>query len=327
MRIVFGTMLILLLIFAVPIVSADHNVFYLEPVDSNCNPGDDTTAWVMVNTSYDDINSFQASLIFDPSVVNITHAEKGTPDWYLWEFIGGDYGDDKKWISVRGADLMNTFGPGDLQLGLITLHGEGSGISSLHFANESELGQDRTEIAHPDGVIWPITKEDGTFTCTGPADTFDKTLMIGWNLVSLPLTPSDNSLATVLASIDGNYDAVNSYNAATNEFEDATTMDPGTGYFIHMTAGDTWSYEGQAFNSMSESLTTGLNCVGWENTNASLPDALSSIDYRYVSKWNANDQKYEVYDVNAPSGFNDFDMMERGEGYFIAATADCMLSP
>ncbi|MCD4845842.1 MAG: hypothetical protein K8R25_15280, partial [Methanosarcinales archaeon] len=195
--------------------------------------------------------------------------------------------------------------------------------------DEISDGDNQSLVADMDGDIKDWTTETLTFTCTGAADTFDKTLVTGWNLVSLPLTPSDNSLETVLLSIDGNYDAVKSYNAATNAFEDPTTMDPGTGYFIHMTDVDTWSYEGQAFDSLSESLATGLNCVGWENTSASLPDALSSIDssYRYVSRWNADEQKYEVYDVNAPAGFNDFDMMERGEGYFIAATADCTLTP
>jgi len=325
---IFVIVPLLLVLFIVHAAADDYNKFYFVPEDISCEVGENVTVWVMINTSYNDINAGQASIIYDPNVVSIPHAEKGdNPDWYMWGYCPYDYGTDLKYVMIGASDVMGTFGPGEIELANLTLHGEGSGEIVLHFANESEVGPSHLTQVSGQGGIYPHTTQDGTFICTGPAETFAKDLASGWNLVSLPLIPSDNSLATVLLSIDGNYDEVKSYNTATNAFEDPTTMDPGTGYFIHMTAVDTWSYEGQAFNSLSESLTTGLNCVGWENTNASLPDALSSIDYRYVSRWNADDQKYEVYDVNAPTDFNDFDMMERGEGYFIAATADCTLSP
>ena len=157
-------------------------------------------------------------------------------------------------------------------------------------------------------------------------ETFTKSLPLGWNLISLPLTPTDNSVSAVLTGVS--QDAVKSYNAATHQFEDATTMDPGTGYFVHMTFADTWSYDGTACETMTASLSQGLNMVGWTNTNANLPDALSSItdSYRYVAHWNATSQSYEVYEPNAPAVFNDFTTMERGEGYFIAATSSCTLA-
>ena len=156
-------------------------------------------------------------------------------------------------------------------------------------------------------------------------ETFIKSLPAGWNLISLPLTPANNSSSAVLGSMQ--YDAVKSYNTVTHQFEDAVTMDPGTGYFVRMVGAGTWSYEGSAYTSMTTSLSQGLNMVGWTSTNAALPDALGSIagSYRYVAHWNATSQGYEVYEPNAPAGFNDFATMERGEGYFIAATGDCTL--
>jgi hypothetical protein len=81
---------------------------------------------------------------------------------------------------------------------------------------------------------------------------------------------------------------------------------------------------------MNSALSTGLNCVGWTNeTGSALPGALSSIDgsYRYVARWNAGTQSYEVYLPGAPVVFNDFEAMDRGVGYFIVATADCTLNP
>ena len=160
-------------------------------------------------------------------------------------------------------------------------------------------------------------------------ENFTKYLPVGWNLISLPLAPLDNSKDAVLNSIDGNYDAVKSYNAATHQFEDATTMDPGTGYFVHVTTAGTWEYEGYAYTSMTASLSQGLNMVGWVNeTGVALPGALNSIadDYRYVARWNAGTQSYEIYLPGAPDVFNDFTTMDRGEGYFIAATEGCTLT-
>jgi hypothetical protein len=158
-------------------------------------------------------------------------------------------------------------------------------------------------------------------------ETFTKSLPLGWNLISLPLTPTDNSVSVVLNGVS--QDAVKSYNVATHQFEDATTMDPGIGYFVHVTTEGDWVYEGTAYISISAPLSQGLNMVGWTNeTGSALPGALSSIDgnYRYVARWNTGTQSYEVYLPGAPAVFNDFATMDRGEGYFIAATGGCTLT-
>ena len=334
---IFGAVLILLLMFTVTAMADSH--IYLEPSDITCNPGEVTNITIYMDST-EEVTYFQLQLKYSEGevvdIVNITSSIEGTnPDWIMWDSywkngssaipnIGHNY------LFVT-ATLLSSYVTGEkIEMAKISVKGLNPGEMPLEILTEAEMTMqgDPTEMGDITGTKIPFTRINGSFTCIGPAETFEKTLVPNWNLVSLPLTPSDNSLATVLLSINGSYDAVKSYNASINEFEDATTMDPGTGYFIHMTAVDTWSYEGQAFNSLSESLITGLNCVGWENASASLPDALSSIDYRYVSRWNADDQKYEVYDVNAPTtGFNDFDIMERGKGYFIAATADCPLDP
>ena len=159
-------------------------------------------------------------------------------------------------------------------------------------------------------------------------ETFTKSLPLGWNLVSLPLMPTNNSTSAVLGNDTIVYDTVKRYNTATHQFEDAATMDPGIGYFVNVTTAGTWSYNGTACTSISATLSTGLNCVGWTNeTGSALPGVLSSIagSYRYVARWNAGTQSYEVYMPVAPEVFNDFDTMDRGEGYFIVATDGCTL--
>ena len=310
--------------------AAEHQIFYLDPVDSSCDPGNDVTVWVMVNTSTIDINSFQASIVFDPSVVNVTLVERGTPAWYTWGwniFDCSDYSCEEgmKFVKIGGAELMGGYGPGDLQLGKMTLHGEADGISSLHFVNESEVGVGhRTEIANTSaGVIWPITTEDGTFTC-GNIQTFTKSLPEGWNLISPPFSPADNSTGTVLSTVT--YNAVRQYNAVTKQFEDATVMDPGTGYFVHVTAASTWSYQGTPESTTTTELKSGLNMIGVPNCPMSVSDVMGSTDYRYAARWNATSQSYEVYNPNAPVAFHGFSTMEAGEGYFVSAKSDSTLT-
>ena len=104
-KIVFGIGMVLavLAVLTAP-VAADYNIFHLVPEDSSCDPGENVTVWVRVNTSYNDINGVQASIIFDPSVVNVTLVEKGTsPAWYLWEWqIYNKYG--YTYVYIKGAD-------------------------------------------------------------------------------------------------------------------------------------------------------------------------------------------------------------------------------
>jgi len=166
-------------------------------------------------------------------------------------------------------------------------------------------------------------------TCAAE-ETFSKTLYSGWNLISLPITPGDNSTSSVLASVWDDVNAVYGYNAETKQFESASTMNPGEGYFVYATAGCTWEYSGTPpYTSMNTELKQGLNMVGWLNCSKDdVDDALSSISggYYYVAQWNTTAEKFDVYNPAAPSAFNDFTAMERGTGYFISAKQDCTLS-
>ncbi len=63
--------------------------------------------------------------------------------------------------------------------------------------------------------------------------------------------------------------------------------------------------------------------IGVPNCTMSVSDAMGpAADYRYVARWNADDQKYEVYNPSAPSAFHHFTTMTAGEGYFISAGSD-----
>ena len=75
-------------------------------------------------------------------------------------------------------------------------------------------------------------------------------LEIDWNMFSVPYGIENETLPTVLDSIDGHYDVINYFNATTDEmeyyyaafpgFSDFRELEPGAGYLIHMTASDTF---------------------------------------------------------------------------------------
>ena len=177
------------------------------------------------------------------------------------------------------------------------------------------------------GIVWnniimyPVPVETETFT---------KSLPLGWNLISLPLTPLDSSTSAVLGNDTIAYDAVYRYDATSKQFVDVATgtMDPGTGYFVHVTTAGNWEYEGTAAaDPTSTELQTGLNMVGVLNCTKNVSDTMSSIvdNYRYVARWNATAQEYEVHNPNAPEAFHGFTEMTAGEGYFVSAKTDCTL--
>ena len=336
-KIVFGIGIVLavLAVLTAPVAAENWGYFHLVPEDSSCDgTGCTVTVWVMLNHTGPGgdyaVDGGQCCIDFDPAVVNITNIEEGTdPDWIMWNWWWkGTY------VKIKFGDLGLTSGhTGEIQLGKMTLYCKSPGVSPLEFTDHPP--DDILEVVDHAGdiVTENYTVQNGTFTCLAPQETFSKELVKGWNLISLPLyNATDMTVANIIdKSLSGKYDALYRYDAVNKSWvamSSSDVMENGVGYFIHMTENGTWTYNGSAYTAMNISLEPGLNLVGWVNTSASLPDALSSIegDYWYVARWNATTQKFEIYVPDAPPAFNDFNTMERGEGYFIAAKTSCMLT-
>jgi hypothetical protein len=336
-----GILLAVLLAFTAPATARTDNVtFYLNASDGsshevNVIPGEETTIYLDLYAPINKTGGFEVAVMFDPDVLeclDITENASVT-DWMLWTFRG-------VWDNAVDPDLhymnfdslhFNGIGPGLLRCGDMRVRGVNPGMTTLYLGvwpDDVLDGNNRSSTAdeHGDPKDWDDMVEL-TFTCVGPDKTFTKPLASGWNLVSLPLIADDMTAGSVLAPISGLYTSVMRYDSSAHSFvavTDTDTMGNGVGYFINMTSAGTWSYDGQPCNSISETLSTGLNCVGWTNkTDSALPGALSSIDgsYRYVARWNADDRKYEVYLPGAPDVFNDFDTMDRGEGRMYSTTS------
>ena len=307
---IFGIALLVML--AMPAMASE---IVLAPLDSSVdNYHDSTTVEIWAYLS-DPCIGGAIDLRYLPECANVTNFEPNEVDW-VWGFTWDSSVAGKEWITF----LHSSANTGNVLIGTFTIRSETDvGMTPLFYIIGYSNSALSSEAFTPlENVSWI----NGTFTC-GAIQTFSRELPAGWNLISLPLTPTDNSTGTVLSTVT--YNAVKQYNAVTKQFETATTMDPGTGYFVHVTAASTWEYMGESASPTTTQLKSGLNMIGVPNCAVSVSDAMGSTDYRYAARWNTTSQSYEVYNPNAPAEFHGFTTMTAGEGYFISARSNSEL--
>ena len=318
---------------AVPVNPGEDAIAYFEPQHSTATYGNSQTMDVYINSTVPIRSGALTIYTTNNGCGNITGATYNSTNWFRGAanvFDGGN-------ATVLGFAAPADKPAGVYHIGTFTVTCENAGSCScdLKFANNSLLSGSYAVNSSATIIDREVSADgfrDGTFTCMAPQETFSKELVEGWNLISLPLTNTTNmTVANIMSSMSSKYDALYRYDASIHSWvalSSSDTMENGVGYFIHMTSAGTWTYSGSAYTVTDIALEPGLNMVGWVNTSADLPDALNSIagNYRYVAKWNATAQSYEVYVAGAPPAFNDFTMMERGEGYFIVATTNCTLT-
>ena len=340
-----GVVLAMLLAFTAP--AAAENTAYFVPQHSNATIGNST--YMILYVDIDPgvrLAGAQIQLQFDPEHADITLFFKNcvqsdnrcwatlnynfdyTDDGYFWggcsqpQYYNSEIGE---WTTMPEGYFT---GPATVKIGKFKVEAVGTpGESPFDFGFEVYPPGCSLclpcEFVDEEGTVLDVTFVNGTFThLAGPAELFTKDLPEGWNLISLPLTPVDNSVDVVLSSVS--QDAVKQYNASSKLFEDAATMDPGIGYFVHVTAtsGSTWAYDGWPETSTSSDLKSGLNMIGVPNCTMDVSTAMGSADYRYVARWNVGEEKYEVYNPSAPVAFHGFTEMAAGEGYFVSAMFD-----
>jgi hypothetical protein len=85
--------------------------------------------------------------------------------------------------------------------------------------------------------------------------TIQLNLKAGWNLISLPLTPSDPSLSILIPEAIVAY----KFNGA---YQQATTLEPGNGYWVKVPADGIYDITGQKFSGYTASLSPGWHLMG-----------------------------------------------------------------
>jgi parallel beta-helix repeat protein len=188
----------------------------------------------------------------------------------------------------------------------------------------------------------------GTLVIEQATSTHSIPLTVGWNLVSFNVHPADTSIASVLASIAGNYnvvyawDATGAHSASGNWIKYApsappytntlTNLDETMGFWIRMTSADTLEVTGLVPVTTEIHLYTnagGWNLVGYPSaTDRSLPLVLSAnglgTDFTYVYTYRAFDlsDPWKLFKLSSPPYANDLTELLPGWGYWIRVLAN-----
>ena len=212
-----------------------------------------------------------------------------------------------------------------IEAGVIS--GGGGEGSSKNYNLSSSIGQSSPiGISSSSGYV----NYAGFWYAIEGGEFFYLSLGTGWNLISLPLNPSDTSILSVLNDISGHFTIVWSYqngkwkmyDPAKPGLSDLLTVEAAHGYWIKMTQTDSLEITG-AEPSNTLNLSAGWNMVGLNSTQSiRISDALSSIATKVIIVWAYQNGKWKMYDPANP-GFSDLTSMDSGYGYWIKVTESC----
>ncbi len=169
-------------------------------------------------------------------------------------------------------------------------------------------------------------------------------LVVGWNMIALPLIPPDPQPSAVFASISGQYDSVYAFDAcgsppgwlkylpdAPPAASNLTAVSIQQGLWCHITSATSLAVSGAVSPTTAIPLCTGWNLIGYPSSSAApLPDALQSIAGKYskIYTFDAADAQdpWKRYDPAAPPEINDLAELRSGLGYWIEMTEPATLT-
>ena len=164
----------------------------------------------------------------------------------------------------------------------------------------------------------------------------------GWNFISIYVDILNSDLLSALASIDGLYDSIWTYDAAAGIWRryipggpasqnNLSTIEPGKGYWIRIAgAGEVILYVvGQEMTDTDIFLYAGRNMVGYNSISSQFrEDALTSIADKLIaiSTYDSVAGIWLKYTPGAPYLPTILEQLEPGKGYVIDVEADCTWS-
>ncbi|MEI6155139.1 MAG: hypothetical protein WCQ90_13755, partial [Deltaproteobacteria bacterium] len=228
--------------------------------------------------------------------------------------------------------------------------GVDSYLSAVTYGNSTYVitGTGGTILTSTDGITWKsrtsgntnalksVTYANGTFVAVGESGTVLQSnpvtgflkLSPGWNLISLPLQPTDTATATVLSDINGKYSIVwGDFNPTTQQWKYKNSS--GGGLLNTMTAGKAyWVYVTDAvdakLNNMGDqvahniTLKPGWNFVGFNKTaSQTTSSALTGIAGNYSIVWGDFNPSTQQWKYKSSSGGGLLNNIETGKGYWI----------
>jgi hypothetical protein len=178
----------------------------------------------------------------------------------------------------------------------------------------------RAYITHANSTVSSLIRGGVPASVTIPLTT-------GWNLISVPIQPSNTAIATVLNTISGSYTIVWAYmNGAWKLYDPSdvegstlTTMEAGAGYWIKMASAKTLAISGTTAPA-SISLVSGWNLTGYNKTvKADASTVLNSIANKYTIVWSYMNGVWKLYDPSDVEGSTLTEFLPN-YGYWIKTT-------
>jgi len=167
-------------------------------------------------------------------------------------------------------------------------------------------------------------------------------LYAGWNCFSMTVDPTDHSIESVLASIDGKYDCVRSIRTGTEvEYQPSASsnslndLDPLHGYFIHMLTDAELRIEGERIaENTSIPLVQGENLIAYLPQNEqTVAQTLDSIESHLVMVKTIDPQGLDhgqaanggLTWIPGQDTYNTLKFMQKGFGYLVEVSEACDL--
>jgi len=152
-------------------------------------------------------------------------------------------------------------------------------------------------------------------------------LVVGWNLISLPLVQTNSSIPSVLSSINGQWDIVKYFNVSNSSDPwktyrvgstviDLWNLDHTVGFWLHATVNTTLIVYGTLPMSTSITLKAGWNLVGYPSEMSRLASSTLPAEADVVSVWQtASPYIQDFMDKSLVT-------MSAGNGYWVHVTSD-----
>jgi len=233
-------------------------------------------------------------------------------------------------VPMDDVEIQSTFARNTYLIGASLAQNPGGG--GYYYSYDQDYAAYSVTVACPDAdetieTVAQLLGIDLSGTQEGEESTGNISLSTGWNLISIPYTPSDTAIGTVLSGISGYYTIVWGYPSQAWKFYDPsdpdgstlTTMTPGKGYWIKMTSARTLTVSGTT-PSTSVSLASGWNLVGYNTTSSGVASTvLAGISGSTTIVWGYPSQAWKFYDPTDVDG-STLTSFTSGGGYWIKTT-------
>ncbi len=194
-----------------------------------------------------------------------------------------------------------------------------------------------TPTVTPTPTLTPTPTVGGTATPTPTtAQSLEIDLLAGWNLISLPLIPGDESPAAVLASVAGKYNSAWAYAPGqTNPWlsydpdvppflNTLTAIDEKMGVWLNMKEAAILTVTGTQPGSTEIAIFQGWNFIGYPSDQTrSVPNVLAGVSYNSAWAYDPSlaPSPWQSYDPDVPPFLNTLQQFTPKRGYALNASA------